>query len=148
MAGQHVHSQAPGGARAARPDEGAHRTLPRCPVPFTPSRPMAIVQQVYEFAPVIPKSFSTCRAIAAASAWATTAITTASSRPRGEWNASRSGIHTASAAQSASMWARCDVAVQYGDVGSTDSRSDREELRHTFRRRRTCLEGWPAGAGL
>jgi len=52
-AGQHVHSQAaPAGATSRIAPMKAHSgPLPALPpVPFTPSRPMAIVQQVYEFA--------------------------------------------------------------------------------------------------
>jgi hypothetical protein len=52
MAGQHVHSQAASGAPTRIAPMKAHTgALPALPpVPFTPSRPMAIVQQVYEFA--------------------------------------------------------------------------------------------------
>jgi hypothetical protein len=51
-AGQHVHSQAASGAPTRIAPMKAHTgALPALPpVPFTPSRPMAIVQQVYEFA--------------------------------------------------------------------------------------------------
>lgn len=55
LAGQHVHSQAgaaganaPGRIAPMKAHTGPLPALP--PVPFTPSRPMAIVQQVYEFA--------------------------------------------------------------------------------------------------
>ena len=52
LAGQHVHSQAAAGAPGRIAPMKAHTgPLPALPpVPFTPSRPMAIVQQVYEFA--------------------------------------------------------------------------------------------------
>jgi len=53
MAGQHVHSQAAPAAATGRiaPMKAHSGPLPALPpVPFTPSRPMAIVQQVYEFA--------------------------------------------------------------------------------------------------
>jgi Protein of unknown function with PCYCGC motif len=53
MAGQHAHSQAaPSGASSVVALMKAHTgPLPALPpVPFTPSHPMAIVQQVYEFA--------------------------------------------------------------------------------------------------
>jgi hypothetical protein len=52
LAGQHVHSQAAAGAPSRIAPMKAHTgPLPALPpVPFTPSRPMAIVQQVYEFA--------------------------------------------------------------------------------------------------
>jgi hypothetical protein len=52
-AGQHVHSQtAPStAARKVAPMKAHNGPLPSIPpVPFTPARPMAIVQQVYEFA--------------------------------------------------------------------------------------------------
>ena len=52
MAGQHVHSQAtPKGSPTRIAPLKAHTgPLPaRPPVPFTPSRPMAIVQQVYQY---------------------------------------------------------------------------------------------------
>ena len=54
VAGQHVHSQtAPSSAtrRAVVPMKAHTGPLPALPpVPYAPSRPMAIVQQVYEFA--------------------------------------------------------------------------------------------------
>ena len=53
MAGQHAHSQAKPTSSPTRiaPIKAHTGPLPALPpVPFTPSRPMAIVQQVYEFA--------------------------------------------------------------------------------------------------
>jgi len=50
-AGQHVHSETATTAPRIAPMKAHTGPLPALPpVPYTPSRPMAIVQQVYEFA--------------------------------------------------------------------------------------------------